>query len=93
MVTYQLASVLHCSLVAGLVLTSMQQQVVAHTTAYIAVLDAWKGIDRAIDIEQFRVVGIEVWTYLRVDARRTTTLLAGILILAAHAVHIGRWTT
>jgi hypothetical protein len=60
----EFARVFHSSLVAGFILAAMEQQVIAHATAYIAVFDAWQGIDRAIDVEQFGMVGIEVWTYL-----------------------------
>ena len=53
-------------------------------------LDAWKGIDGAVDVEEFRVVGVEVRTDLRMDAAGTAAFLAGVLIAARHAVHVCR---
>ena len=43
-----------------------------------------------IDIEQLAVVGVEVRTYLRLDATGAAAFLTGVLVAPRHAVHIGR---
>ena len=89
-VAYQLARILACSLVGLLVLALVQQQVVAHSAAYEALLYLWQGVNGMINVEQRRVVGVEVGAYLRMDARRTLALLARLVVAAVHAVHVGR---
>ena len=64
----EFAGVFHGSLVRFLVLAAMQEQVVAHTTANETFLDAGQGVDSAIYLKQFRVVGIQIRTNLRMDA-------------------------
>ena len=81
-----------CS-VGSLVLALVQQQVVAHTTADEALLNAGKGIDGMVDIEQLGVVGIEVGAYLRMDTAGALALLAGIEVATVHTVHVGRRTS
>ena len=85
----QFARVLLCSLVRLLVLAAMQQQVVAHATAYKTLLDAWQGINSMVDVKKLRVVCIEIRAYLRMDAGRTLALFAGIEVAPMHTVHIG----
>ena len=89
----ELAGIVHCCLVTRLVLAAVQQQVVAHATANIAVLDAWQGIHCAIHLQQFGVIGIQVRTDLWMDTGRTATFLAGVLVLTTHAIHVGRGST
>ena len=88
----QLAGVFPCRLVHLLVLALVQQQVVANTTAYEALLDSRQGIHGMVNLQQLAVVGIEVRTNLRVHARWALAHLARLLVLAMHAVHVGRRT-
>ena len=85
----QFTGVGHRSLIAGFILTAMQEKVVAHTTADKALLDTLHGIDGMIDVEQRLVVGVEVRTDLRIDAAGTLTFLTGIEVASVHTVHIG----
>ena len=80
------------SLVGCFVLAVIKQQVVAHAAADEALLDARQGIDGTVDIDQARVVGVEVRTYLRMDAAGALTAFAGVDIASVHAVHVGRRT-
>lgn len=68
----------------------MQQQVVAHTTAYKALLDTRKGIHGMIYFEKSGMVSVEVGAYFRVDARRSFAILAYSLVAPRHTIHIGR---
>ena len=68
MVRYEFVGIFHSGLVGRLVLAAMKQQVVAHTTANEALLDAWQGVNSTIYVEQFGVVGVEVWANLRMNA-------------------------
>ena len=86
----QFTRIFHRGLVARLVLTAMQQQVVTYTTTDETLLDTLQGVYGMIDIQQFLMVGVEVGANLRMDTTGTLALLAGIEILAMHAVHIGR---
>ena len=45
-----------------------------------------------VDIEQGRVVGVEILAYVGMDAGRTFALVAKVKILAVHGVHVGRRT-
>ena len=85
----QFACILLSGLVRLLVLAAMQQQVVAHATAYKTLLDAWQGINSMVDVKKLRVVCIEIRAYLRMDAGRTLALFAGIEVAPMHTVHIG----
>lgn len=89
MLAYQLAGVFAGRLVNLLIISLVQQQVVAHATAYKTLLDARESIDGMVDVEQLAVVGIQVGADARVDARRALTVFAGFAVLAVHAVHIG----
>ena len=71
----------------------VKQEVVAHTRADKAFLDARKGIDCMVDVEELGVVGVEVGAYLGMDARRTFTLVAKVEVLTVHGIHIGRRST
>ena len=88
----QLTCVLASRLVALLVLAFVQEKVVSHTTSDEALLDARKCIHGMVDFEQLAVVGVEVRTDLWVHAGRTLAVLACLLVLAAHAIHVGRRT-
>ena len=52
MILNQFACVLHSGLVRLLVLATIQEQVVAHTTANETLFDAWQGIDGTINLQQ-----------------------------------------
>ena len=93
MVAYQLTGVFHSSLVASLILTAMQQQIVAHATPDKAFLDTLDGIDGMVDIQQFLMVGVEVWADLRMNTTGTLAFLTSIEIFTVHAIHIGRGST
>ena len=88
----EFACILAGSLVGCFVLAVIKQQVVAHAAADEALLDARQGIDGTVDIDQARVVGVEVRTYLRMDAAGALTAFAGVDIASVHAVHVGRRT-
>ena len=79
--------------VGCLILAAIQQEVVAHTTADEAALDARQGIDGMVDVEQLAVVGVEVRTDLRLDATGSAAFLTGVLVAPRHTVHIGRGST
>ena len=72
--------------IAGVV----QQEVVAHTAANEALFDARQVVNGAVDVEQGRVVGVEVGAHLGMDAGGTCAALAAVEVLAPHAVHVGR---
>ena len=86
----QLAGVLLCGAVGGLVLAAVQQQVVAYAAADEALLDAGQGVDGAVDVEQLAVVGVEVRADLRMDAAGALAFLAEVLVAPAHTVHVRR---
>ena len=92
MATDELTGIIAGSLVRLLVARAVQQQVVAHTAADEALLDTGQGIDRMVDVEQLRMVGIQIGADTRMDARRTLALGTGVLVFAVHAIHIGRWS-
>ena len=64
----QFAGILACSLIDGFVLAVVQYQVVAHATAYEALLDAGQGIYGMVDVQQWAVVSVQVGTDGRMDA-------------------------
>ena len=86
----QFAGVLLGCPVGLLVATAVEQQVVAHSAADEAFLYLGQGIDGVIDVEQGRVVGVQIGAYLRMNARGALAPLAGFQVLAMHAVHVGR---
>ena len=88
----ELARVAAGSLIAFLVLAVMEEQVVAHAGTNEALLYLGQRIHGMIDIEQSTVVGIEVLTNLRIDARGPFAMLAGFLVASAHAIHVCRRT-
>ena len=89
----QFAGVFLSRTISLFVLAAIKQQVVTHTTADKAALDARQRIDGMIDVEQSAMVGIEVRTDLRMDAAGTSALLTGLEIAPMHAVHVGRGST
>lgn len=90
MMADEFARVLTSRSVGFLVFTLVEEQVVAHTTAYETLLDAGQSVDGMIDVEQLAHVGVEVGAYLGMDARRTRTLFASLMVAPMHAVHVGR---
>lgn len=46
-----------------------------------------------VDIEQGRMVGVEILAYVGMDAGGTFALVAKVKVLAMHGVHIGRRTS
>ena len=75
--------------VDGWILAFVKQKVVTHTAADETLLDARYGIYSMIDVEQRTVICIQVWTYLRIDTRRTLALAALVLVIPMHGIHIG----
>jgi len=73
-----------------LVLAAVEKQVIAHTAAYEAALDARHGVYGVVDVEQSTVIGVEVRTDLRMDTTGTTAFLTSIEVAAVHTIHIGR---
>lgn len=55
-------------------------------------LDAGDGRDLLVEVDEGTVVGLEVFTDRWLDAAVARTFLAKRLVLARHAVHIGRGT-
>ena len=86
----KLTGIFPCRLVGFLILTVMKQQVVSHARAYEALLNLWQGINRAVDVEQGRMVGVKVGADLRIDARRTLALGTSLQVTSVHSIHIGR---
>lgn len=86
----EFACVFLCCPVCVFILTLVEQQVVADTTANKALLDFRQRIDGPIDVQQLGVVGVEVGTYLRVNATWALALLADGEVAAMHAIHVGR---
>ena len=78
--------------VGGLVLAVVEHKVVAHAGAYEALLDAGQGVDGMVEVEQARVVGVQVGAYLGVYAAGALAVFAGLVVAAVHAVHVGRGT-
>ena len=70
----------------------VHREVVAYATADKRFLHLRQGIDSVIDVEQSRVVVVEVGTRFRVQARRTHTAGTFFKVLSTHFVHISRWT-
>lgn len=68
----------------------VHRQVIAHAAAYKGLLDSRQSVYAVVDFEQTRVVGVEVGTWLGVEARRAQTSLASLGVASAHAVHVGR---
>ena len=75
--------------VSMLVLAVIKEQVVAHAAADETLLYFWQGIDSMVDIQQFRMVGVQVRTNLRMDTTGAFALLTNIDVAAMHAVHVG----
>ena len=92
MLANQLASILPCCLITLLVFAVVQKKVVAHTAADETLLYPWQGIYSMVDIQQGRVVGVQIRTDLRMDAGRTLAFLTGKEVTTMHAVHVGRRT-
>jgi hypothetical protein len=92
MIAYQFFRVLAVDAVDVVISRVVKQQVIAHTTADEAFLDAGKGIHGAINVEQPAVVGIEVAAYLRMDAGGPFAPVTDGKVLAMHAIHVGAGT-
>ena len=90
MIAYQFARIFLRRPVGFLVLSPMQQQVVAHTTSNKTLFDVWQSIHGPIHLKQFRVIGVEIGAYLRMNATRSLAFLACLMIASVHAVHICR---
>ena len=88
--TDKFTGVLTCSSIPLLLLALMQKQVVAHATTYETLLNSRKSVYRMIDFKQRSVVGYEIRTNLRIDARGTLAHSTRLWILAVHSIHIGR---
>ena len=86
----QFTGVFGIHLVDTLVFCIMQKQVVTHPAADIAPLDARQSVYGMVNVQQSRVVGIQVRAYFRMDARRTLAPLARLQVFPLHAVHVGR---
>ena len=43
-----------------------------------------------VDVEQGRVVGVEILAHLRMDARRALALVAKVEVLSVHGIHVCR---
>ena len=84
----ELARVVGGSAVEGFVAPVVEQQVVAHAAADVAVFDAGQGIYGTVDIEQRTVVAIEVGTDGGMDTRGPAALTARVEVLAPHGVHV-----
>ena len=92
MVAYQLLGIAHVGLLEFAILSLVQNEVIAHATAYERFLDLGQSIDSLVDLEQRTMVGIEVRTDTRCKTRRFLALLANRQVLAPHLIHIGRRT-
>ena len=90
MIADKFTGIFPCRLVSLLILTVMKQKVISHTRAYETLLHLWQGINRTVDVEQGRMVGVKVRTYLRIDTRRTLALGTSLEVSSVHSVHIGR---
>ena len=88
--TDKFTGVLTCSSIPLLFLALVQKQVVAHATTYETLLNARKSVYRMIDFKQRSVVGYEIRTNLRIDARGTFAHSTSLRVLAVHSIHIGR---
>ena len=81
MVCYQLASI-------GKVFLFMQYQIVADAAADEALLHQRMCIDGTVKLDEGGVVGVEVLTNGRMEARGTTTAFAKRRVTTSHTIHI-----
>ena len=88
----ELSGILSGGFVGLLVLTLIEQEVIAHTAADEALLHAGQCVDGMVDVKQTGEIRVEVGTDLWVDARRPLAVLTGFLVASAHAIHVGRRT-
>ena len=86
----ELTGVLLSGPVALLVAAAVEQQVVAHTAAYEALLDAGQAVNSMVEVEQLAMVGVEVGADAGVDAAGAAALLTEADVSPVHAVHVGR---
>ena len=89
MLGYQLTGVLACRLIELLVLALVQEQVIAHTTSYKALLDTRQSIHGMVDVQEFAMVGIEVRADLWMHTRWALASLTSLRVVAMHAIHVG----
>lgn len=89
----QFAGIFLCRSVGGIVFALIQQQVVAHTTADKAFLDARQCIHGTVDFQEARVVGVKIRAYLRMDATGAFAFFAGVDVAPVHPVHVCRWSS
>ena len=92
MIAYQFARIFLRRPVGFLVLSPMQQQVVADTTSNKTLFDIWQSIHSPIHLKQLRVIGVEIGAYLRMNATRALALFACLMVASVHTVHICRRT-
>ena len=89
----QFNSIISVCPVHQFILSIMQNQVITNSATDITSLNPLYRIYLSIDFQQFRMICIQVGTNLRMNTRRTFTLLANGCILTLHTIHIGRGTT
>ena len=89
----QFLSILAIDAINAFVACIVKQQVVAYARTNETLLDTWQGIDRPIDVEQSRMVGVEIGANLGMDARGAFALVAKVEFLPMHGIHIGRRTS
>ena len=92
MIAYQFARIFLRRPVGFLILSPMQQQVVSYTTSNKTLFDIWQSIHGTIHLKQLGVIGIEIRAYRGMDATRTLTFLACLMVASMHTVHICRRT-
>ena len=91
-ISYQFLGIFHRCIIHFLVFALVEQQVVAYTTADKTFLYLRQSVHGAIYFDEFRVVGVEVWAYFGIDARRPFAHFARFFVAPSHAIHVGRWS-
>lgn len=66
------------------------KEVATYAAADIDMLDAGNGGDLFVEVDEGTMVGLEVFTYSGLDAAIAWAFLTEGLVLARHAIHIGR---
>ena len=67
----------------------VHRQVISHAAADEGFLHSGQRIDGVVDVEQARMVGVEVFAWLGMKARGAEAFGADVEVLAVHAVHVG----
>ena len=89
---YKLLDVTPVGIVDAIVGTAVHGKVVTHTAAHKRPLHPGQRIDSPVNIEQRRMVVVQVGTRRRMQARRANAAAALVAVAPRHHVHVGRWT-